>query len=71
MGCRPRGAYEEEIAKAFTDTLRELAHPDPEAAARTISLLVDGSVAHSIVYGDSTPIKDARRMVEMLLDRSS
>jgi AcrR family transcriptional regulator len=62
------GEYKDEIAKAFAEALTEMGHPDPETTARMISLQVDGAVVHAVVYGNSRPIHDARRVVEMLLD---
>jgi AcrR family transcriptional regulator len=62
------GAYKDEVAKAFAEPLRQMGHADPEGTARTISMLIDGAVMHAIVYGDSRPLKDARRVVEMVLD---
>jgi AcrR family transcriptional regulator len=62
------GEYKDEVARAFTNAVKELGHKDPETIGRMISMQVDGAVVHSIVYGDSRPLKDARRIVEILLD---
>ncbi|MEV6239811.1 TetR/AcrR family transcriptional regulator [Lentzea sp. NPDC051838] len=60
--------YKDLVAGAFTKAAKEMGHSDPETVGRMIAIQVDGAVVHGLVYGDSRPLKDARRIVEMLLD---
>lgn len=61
------GDYKREAAATLASWLREMHHPEPETTARTISILIDGSVVHATVLGSSAPIHDARRAAEILL----
>jgi AcrR family transcriptional regulator len=61
--------YKRELAEALAEVLVEMGHPAPESTARVISMLIDGSVIHSIIAGGSQSILDARGAVELLLDR--
>lgn len=61
------GEYKREIVEAFAELLREIGHEDAEPTARVISMLLDGAVVHSIIAGDSAPLKDARVAVERML----
>lgn len=61
------GEYKREVASTLASWLREMDHSDPEFTARTISILIDGSIVHAIMLGSSAPIRDARHAVEILL----
>ncbi|MET9625838.1 TetR/AcrR family transcriptional regulator [Lentzea sp. NPDC006480] len=62
------GEYKDLVTQAFAEAVEELGRKDSEAIGRMIAIQVDGAVVHAIVHGDSRPLKDARRVVEMLLD---
>lgn len=59
--------YKRDFADTVASWLREMRHPEPEPTARMISMLIDGGIAHAIINGNSDPLRDARRAVEILL----
>jgi AcrR family transcriptional regulator len=62
-------AYKDGLHRLLSGELTHHGHPDPDAGADQLLVLIDGVMAHAVTRPDAHPALAARAMAELLLGR--
>ncbi len=63
-------AFKDGLHALFAGELTRLGHPDPDAGAAQLAVLVDGVLAHAVTRPDTHPARAARPLAEFILDQA-